>query len=254
MDTNSTSRNVVSGSTTYEPLKAVNLPSWPVRTTRTATSARPMNVTASAGTLRPGAMKSTMMIEAATRIAAMNGASVTASEKFTGVLLPPQAERDGCGLLHGGERVAHGAGDQVQDEAREEAEDDDQGTQRNQREGLHRTHVGQVVAEALEEVGDLAEGHPLEHPEQVPGGQDHHEGRDRGRGGAGGERADQDQELAHEAGQARQADRREDEEAERGRVDGRLRAQASHLRDGPVVSALVDHAHEQEQGAGDEAV
>ena len=44
------------------------------------------------------------------------------------------------------------------------------------------------------------------------------------------------------------------EEPQGGRVDRRHLAQAAHLRDRPVVGPLVDHADQQEEGAGDEAV
>ena len=55
-------------------------------------------------------------------------------------------------------------------------------------------------------------------------------------------RAHEDEELAHEAGQSRQPGRGQDEEAEDRGVDRHHGGQAAHLRDRPVVGALVDHA------------
>ena len=89
----------------------------------------------------------------------------------------------------------------------------------DERQDLHRLDIGQVVAETLEERRDLAEDQAVVHVQQVAGAQDHHERRDRGGGRAGHERPDQDEELADEAGQARQAGGREDEEAEQRGVD-----------------------------------
>ncbi len=68
------------------------------------------------------------------------------------------------------------------------------------------------------------------------------------------ERAHEDQELADEAGQAGQPDAGEHEEAEEGSVGRRPARQAAHARDRPIVRPLVDDAHAQEEGAGDEAV
>ena len=52
--------------------------------------------------------------------------------------------------------------------------------ERDEGQDLDRRHVGQVVAEPVEEVGHLAEHDPPVHVQQVAGGQDHHERRDRG--------------------------------------------------------------------------
>ena len=110
------------------------------------------------------------------------------------------------------------------------------------------------MAEALQEVADLTEDDPLVHPEQVDGAEDDHQHRDRGGPRRVGERAQEDHELAHEAGQARQAHAGHHEEAEHRGVDRGPCGQAAHLRDRPVVGALVDDAHAEEQGAGDDAV
>src|SRR6187551_408946 len=211
----------------------------------------PMNVTNSAGTVRSGAMKSMTRIAAASRIAATNGAMIVRSEAVTGALLPPQPEGDRRGLPDGGQGRAHGAGDEVEDETREQAEDDDERAERHERHGLDGLHVGEVAAEALEELGQVAERDPLEHPQQVARGEDHHERGDRGSGVAHLERPDERQELADEAGQAGQTDRGEDEEAERRGVDRHRGAEPAHLRDRAVVGPLVDDADEEEQRAGD---
>src|SRR3954468_15308742 len=125
----------------------------------------PTNATNSAGALRPGRMKSMSRIAAASRTAATNGAMRMTSGRLTGSLLPPQPEGDRTGLADGGERPLYGPVDEVEDEAREQPEDHDERRQRHQRQRLHGTEVGQVVPEALEEVRQLPERHPLEHPQ-----------------------------------------------------------------------------------------
>ena len=77
------------------------------------------------------------------------------------------------------ERVVDRALDQVEQQSRLDAEDDDQRRERHERQDLDRRHVGQVAAEADEEVGHLTEGDALVHPQQVAGGEDHAERGDR---------------------------------------------------------------------------
>ena len=93
------------------------------------------------------------------------------------------------------------------------------------------------------------------HPHQVGGAEDHD---DRGDGGGDRpvhERAEEDQELADEAGQARQAELRQHEEAEdRRRRPASDRASPPILAIVPVVGPLVDHADAEEERARDDPV
>ena len=119
---------------------------------------------------------------------------------------------------------------------------------------LDRADVGEVVAEAPEELGDLAAEQALEHPEQVAGRQDHDEAGDRRDPRVVRPGPEEDEELPDEAGQAGQPDRGEHEEPEHRGVDRRDRRQAAHLGDRPVVGPLVDDPDEEEQGARDDPV
>src|SRR5262245_29235932 len=101
-------------------------------------------------------MKSTTRTAADTRIAAMNGA-MTARSVAKLSIGPLRSERERGGLLDRLEGGVDRAVDDAQDQPREQAEDDDQGRQRDQRHRLDGAHVGQVPAEALEELGQLAE-------------------------------------------------------------------------------------------------
>ena len=89
-----------------------------------------------------------------------------------------------------------------------------------------RCHVGQVVAEALEEVADLAEHDALVHPQQVDAPNTITSDRDGGRHGRHRERAHEHQELAHEPGQAGQAEAGQHEEPEQRRIHRGARARA----------------------------
>src|SRR3954451_8278841 len=233
--TNSSCRNVVRASTTYAPPNAND--SWlgsatawlPTTAISAATIARPPNVVIRAGTVRPGRMKSTVRIAAATRIVAMNGARVATSCPDMAIgPLPQDAEGDGGSLLGRGEHRLHRAVDQVQQQPREQAEDDDGRGKWDERQRLDRPHVGQARAQAPEELGEVAEHDALEHPQQVPGGEDHHERGDRGGRLVELERAHQREELADEPGQARQPDRREHEEPEGRRVHRDTPGQPAH--------------------------
>src|SRR5262245_42869378 len=109
-------------------------------TTSAATSPSPRNVTTMAGTVRPGQMKSTTRIAAASRIVATNGAMTAMSWALIG-RSPQRAHGDRRHLLHGAQRGVDGAGDEVDQEPRVEAEHHHERAQRHEREGLHRPHV-----------------------------------------------------------------------------------------------------------------
>ena len=64
---------------------------------------------------------------------------------------------DRLAVLDAGQDGRHRALDEVEEEAGEEAEDDDQRRQRREGQDLDRPHVGQVVAEAAQEVRQVAE-------------------------------------------------------------------------------------------------
>ena len=127
--------------------------------------------------------------------------------------------------------------------------------ERDERQDLDRRHVGEVVRRGPRGTPTPRRRRPAgtstadSRPPRIM-----HERRDRGGRRADQERADERQELADEAGQAGQAGRGEDEEAEDRGLDRHARGEAAHLRDRPVVGPLVDHADEEEQGAGDQAV
>ena len=108
-------------------------------------------------------------------------------------------------------------------------------------------HVGVVL------VG-LAVEDALVGPQQVEGGEDHAGGRHHRPPAAGEERADQDEELADEAVEAGQADRAEHHQREDAGQDRRRLLQALEGGDLPGVAAVVDHADEEEEGAGGDAV
>ena len=106
---------------------------------------------------------------------------------------------------------------------------------------------------ALPPVG-LAVEHPLVGPQQVDGGQDHPDGAHHRPPAVGDERAEEDEELPHEAVEPGQADRREHDHGEDGREQRRRLLDAAHVGDETGVAALVDHPHQEEEGAGGDAV
>ena len=111
----------------------------------------------------------------------------------------------GAAGVRGGERVGHGRREQVEQQARLDAEDDDQrasGASVRISTGVMSVRWSPRLAK---NVRQLAEDDPAEHVQQVAGRQDHDERRDRGRGRAHLERPDQRQELPDEPGQAGQA-------------------------------------------------
>ena len=94
----------------------------------------------------------------------------------------------------------------------------------------------------------------LVHPQHVDGTEDDTADADDRRGAMHAERAEQDEELADEPVETRQADRRQHHHHEDGGVHRQLRPQAAELGDQPGVTALVDHADAEEQRAGRQAV
>src|SRR5258708_7658908 len=76
----------------------------------------------------------------------------------------------------------------------------------------------------------------------------------RGPGLVGRERPEEDQELADEAAQPRQADRGEHDHEEAGREDRRLGPQTAEVAQPPRVAAVVEQAHAEEEPARRDAV
>src|ERR1035437_11132458 len=221
----------------------------------TATMPSPPRAVTMTGSRRPGATISTTRTAAATRTAMTTGEIVPMSDQF--IVSPPEpvdtrssADRDAGGRQEG----LGGRTEEIEDKTREEPEHDDQETERKQGDRLGPGHVGQVAPQTLEEVRHRAEGDPLEHPQEVSSRQDHGDDRGDRDEGRNPERADEDQELADEAGQPGQPGRGQDEEAEDGGPDRHRRRQAAHLGDRSVVGSLVDHADEKEEPACDQAV
>src|SRR2546421_190702 len=168
------------------------------RTSRSADAE--MSIAPVIANTRTAAM-STTMIAIATRIAVTNGA-IAARSAMVIAGLPQETEVDRRRRLDRPEDAVDGAVDELEDETREQPEDHDECAERHQGHDLGRPHVGQVVADPPHELGQLAENDALEHPEQIPRGEDHHEGGDRGDDRAVDPRAEKDQELADEARQA----------------------------------------------------
>src|ERR1700730_8457637 len=172
---NRKSRNVVSASTREAPPRPVAAVA-PVTIVSQVTIARPLRATARAGPRRPGAIMSTMMIAAARRMAPTSGAMVTRSAQAMLIApLLPEAEVDRRRAAHAAQHGLDGALDECQDEPRDQPEYDHEGPERDERQELDRLHVGQVVAQPPQEVGELAEDDPLEHPQQVVRREDHRE-------------------------------------------------------------------------------
>ena len=158
------------------------------------------------------------------------------------------------GLVDDLEHVTQRQRDEVQHQRREEAQEHGQHHQRRQRRGLDGAHVGELRTQALQEVGDVSHDDVLDHVQQVHRREDDGEGGDVADDGLPGDRAQQHQELAHEAGQAGQAGRGQAEEHHQRGEHRHALAQPAHLGDGAVVGSLVDDADEEEERAGDDAV
>ena len=157
-------------------------------------------------------------------------------------LVSPVARRGHERSTDGLDAVEHGLG--------VHAEEDDEGEQRCHHEALAPAQVGHrgvgLVGLAVED--------PLVGPQQVDGGEDDAGGGHHRPPAAGEERADEDEELADEAVEPGQADRRQHHDGEHAGQDRRHLLQAAELGDLAGVAALVDHADEEEQGAGGQAV
>src|SRR5438270_12799893 len=69
-----------------------------------------------------------------------------------------------------------------------------------------------------------------------------------------GERPDQDEELTDEPVQPRQPQRRQGDDEEDATEDRRYRTQPAEVIDQPRVTPLVQHAYQQEEPAGRDAV
>ena len=154
-------------------------------------------------------------------------------------------------LLHLGDVVIHGRAHEVEVRARVQADPEHQDDQRQHVADLAEIHVlhGLVFGRR-----GLAEHGALVEPQHVGRAQDDAEHRQRGVGNVRLEHADEDEELAHEAVQARQADGREHGDGEEHRKDGHRRRQAAERRDFARVAPLVDDADQQEQRAGADTV
>src|SRR3954468_10291756 len=113
----------------------------------------------------PGLMMSTIRIAAATSTAATSGEIVEKSLQFTRRPLLPEDQVDRVALLHALDDLVHAALHEGQHEARKQAEHDDQDAERDEGHRLDGLQVDEVREVALEELGQVAEEHPLEHPE-----------------------------------------------------------------------------------------
>src|SRR5512146_2538489 len=248
MPMNTRSRNVVRPSTTYAPPNAVA----PVTIVRAAMSPSPTRDTPSTRLRAPGLITSTRRTAIASATPAANGPIVTTSLQVIGSRPfrrhdarrrggarseaqepddddrddDPDADRHDRGVDHDGVSVRDGRQgvrdrlpEQVEQQAGEEPERDDQRRERRQRQDLDGADVREVVTDPEQEGRRLAEGDPLEHPEQVGRAEDHHERGHRGGPRVRLERADERQELADEARQPGQPGRGEDEEPEGGGID-----------------------------------
>ena len=102
--------------------------------------------------------------------------------------------------------------------------------------------------------GRRPEGHPLDHPEEIGGGQDDAERGNR-RGDLVPEKsADQDQKLPHKTVRARQSQGGEGENHQTGGVAWHRIGQAEIVGDHAAVGAFVNDSHAEEQRAGGDPV
>jgi hypothetical protein len=149
------------------------------------------------------------------------------------------------------DHAGDGGADHVEHERGIDAEKDRGGDQGGEQELLAAGHVPDRLQAALDEV---AEDDAAVEPERIAGREDHaHAGREGGPG-ARLEGARERQELAHEAGGAGQADVAHGEEHEDQREDRHPDHEPAVGGDVAGVHPVVDHADEEEERAGDEAV
>ena len=116
------------------------------------------------------------------------------------------------------------------------------------RRGLARlaaVHVGQTGPARVEG----AEEDALDGPEQEGGRDDETEARHDRRNGPDLERAHEGQELAHEPGKPRQAQRGEDHQPEEAGVDRHLHRQAAEIGEIARVRAVIEDPHEDKERA-----
>src|ERR1700740_2567567 len=113
---------------------------------------------------------------------------------------------------------------------------------------------GGVGELAILVVGEFAEKDPLVRPQQVAGRQNDSSGSPRRPAYAGDKCAKKNQKFTDEAVEHRQAERRErDEEKERGEL-GHGSGEPAVLGDFKGVPAVVEHADQQEESSGGDAV
>src|SRR6266542_5816510 len=168
-------------------------------------------------------------------------------------VISSRGEGDGGGRLglHLGDQRAHARLRLAGERERVDADPEDEGEHGHENRPLPDRQIGQPPVLLARH---LAEDHPLVHPEHVDGGEDDPARGDDREGPADLERPHEDEELAHEAVEPRQADGGEgDDEKEHGHGGHNL-PQATEVGDEPGVPPLVKHAHDQEEGAGGEAV
>ena len=141
--------------------------------------------------------------------------------------------------------------DRPQEQVRQHAHQDGDRDDRYDDHPLARPKIGKVRV-LLVRHGTVV--HPLEHPEHVGRRQDDAGRRERREARIPAERAEQDQELADEPVQPRQSDRRQGEDQERRHQVRRHVLQPAVLRDLPRVPAVRQHADDEEEAAGADAV
>ena len=164
---------------------------------------------------------------------------------------PPWPSRlEYCGL-DAGDDLVHRRVEPVQERRRVDADPHRQDDQRHERHHLAEIQVLQVL---VLRILDLPEHRPLVEPQHVGRAQHDAAGGDGRPHLADGEDALEDQELADEPVEGRQADRRQHHHAEDRRVDRHHLRQPAVLRDLPGVPPLVDDADDQEERAGRDAV
>ena len=148
-------------------------------------------------------------------------------------------------------RLGHRDAHHVKERARVQTHDERQGNKRQHDEQFASAHVlhGGVLL-----VGDFAEDHALVHPQHVGGAEHHAAGGDGAEHLIEAEAAEQNEELADKAVEARQADRRQHDDQEADRVDRQHFPEPAVLGDQARVSALVDHANQKEERPGRDAV
>src|SRR3989338_8958172 len=140
--------------------------------------------------------------------------------------------------------------DQVQAELGPDAYHDGQHDQRDDGDHLAEINIletGQFLVEGPEE-------HFLDHAQEEGRGHEDADGTDGNVIGPGLESAEEAEEFADEAGQAGQAERSHHLDDHQARVDGEARGQAGESVYVAGMGAVIDHAHQEEQRGGDDAV